>query len=518
MAELKIGPAGFPCVGMERTTRFLCEAQLLNVLADGLPGVVAYIDRSGLCRFINGMSVSWLSRTQGDCLGADVSEIFGTFAPALAVELKRAMAGSHIEFEAEADFAHGLVNVVRGYLYPDRDHHGDVQGAFVLLLDITRERSFERELKIARDEAIEANRSKSRFLAAASHDLRQPLQAMTLFVSALTRRVQEGEAKQLVRNVDTSLRSLRSMIDALLDLSKLESGLVTPAKSIFRVQELLDTIAPGLAAQARDRGLKLRIRPSSALIEADRALLETSVRNLVANALKFTGAGGILIGVRRHAERTGIVVADTGIGIEPERVAEVFQEFKRGRATASGANDGIGLGLSIVQRLVGLHGGKVTVRSRAGRGSVFTLWLPSLKEARRPAGGSRGNEAAISIANRRLMVIDDDVSCAEALQREFEDQGANVTMANCIEDAERAIADAGVPEAMIVDYNLGGRLTGLQFVQNLRRVRSEARAVLVTGSTDSQTLAELKASGIPWLTKPVDPTVLRDTVLSTMSR
>ena len=200
-------------------------------------------------------------------------------------------------------FAGGAISVVRGYAYPDRDAAGRVQGAFVMLLDITRERAFEAELQGARDEAVEANRSKSRFLAAASHDLRQPLHAMTLFVNSLNRRLAGTENGELIAHVDQSLRSLRSMIDALLDMSKIEAGLIKANSAPIRLQDFFETLKPGFLATARDKKLEFRIVGSKTSVIADPTLLELALRNLLANAMKFTRTGGVLLGVRRGRGR-----------------------------------------------------------------------------------------------------------------------------------------------------------------------------------------------------------------------
>ncbi len=194
----------FHCLGMERTTRFLCDAQMLNVMADGLPGVIAYYDVNFVCHFVNETVEAWTGARPSAYLNKRLGEVAPDFAMEAKPGVERALAGEHAEFEIPAHFAGGMINVVRGFAYPDKDAVGRVQGAFLLLLDITRERAFEAQLQAARDEAIEANRSKSRFLAAASHDLRQPLHAMTLFVSALTRRLPDGRDRPNSSPMSTS--------------------------------------------------------------------------------------------------------------------------------------------------------------------------------------------------------------------------------------------------------------------------------------------------------------------------
>jgi signal transduction histidine kinase len=505
----------FHCLGMERTTRFLCDAQMLNLMADGLPGIVAYYDVDLVCRFVNATVEAWTGASPSVFLNRPLSEADRDFGAAAKPGIERALAGDHAEFEAKVDFAGGMVNVVRGFAYPDQDQNGRVLGCFVLLLDITRERAFEAQMQAARDEALEAIRSKSRFLAAASHDLRQPLHAMTLFVSALSRRLSGGESGELVGNLDNSLRSLRAMIDTLLDISKLDAGLVKPSLAPLALSDLFAALEPGFSAVARDRGLAYRVVPTAAMVVGDRTLVELAMRNLIANAFKFTRGGGVLVGCRRRRGRIGVAVADTGVGVASDRQARVFEEFHRDKTTPNGPNEGIGLGLSIVQRLAALMGGAVELRSRPGKGSVFTLWLREAAQAPRPVRRADAPEG--SLAGRRILILDDDALSAAAMRQEFADFGALAAAAASI-PAARAAIDAGKPDALIVDYDLNDSATGLQFVETLRERGVAPPVVMISGSTDPVAVAALRGSGLPWLTKPVDPRALRSTLIDALGR
>ena len=505
----------FHCLGMERTTRFLCDAQMLNIMADGLPGIVAYYDVDLVCHFVNATVEAWAGAPPSEFLNRKLGEGDRDFARAARPGIERALAGAHAEFEAKADFAGGMVNMVRGFAYPDRDPTGRVLGCFVLLLDITRERAFEAQMQEARDEAMAAIRSKSRFLAAASHDLRQPLHAMTLFVSALSRRLSGGESGDLVANLDSSLRSLRAMIDTLLDISKLDAGLIKPTMAPLALGDLFAAIAPGFVAMARDRGLAFRLVPTTAKVIADRTLIELALRNLIANAFKFTRSGGVLVGCRRRRGRVGVAVADTGVGVASDRFERVFEEFHRDKTTPNGPNEGIGLGLSIVQRLAALMGGSIELRSRPGKGSVFTLWLREAAQAPRPE--RRVDAPAASLLGRRILILDDDALSAAAMKQEFADYGALVAAAASI-PAARAAMDARAPEALIVDYDLNDSATGLQFVEALRERGVAPAVVMISGSTDPTAVAALRGSGLPWLTKPVDPRALRSTLIDALGR
>jgi len=506
----------FTCLGARRATRFLCDAQMLNVMADGLPALVAYYDIDLVCHFVNAKATAWSGAPPSAYLNRPLGTVARDFAAGVRPQIERALAGAQAEFEAAVDFAGGLINVVRGFVYPDLDADGRARGAFLLLLDVTRERAFAAQLQEARDEAMEAISSKSRFLAAASHDLRQPLQAMTLFVSALSRRLAQGETAELVANLDSSLRSLRAMIDTLLDISKIEAGLIKPSLAPTPLGELFAALKPGFSATARDRRLSFRVAPTSAKVVADRTLIELATRNLLANAFKFTPSGGVLLGARRRRGEIGVAVADTGMGVASDEAEAIFEEFRRAKTTATGVNEGIGLGLAIVKRLAALMGGRVAVRSRPGKGSVFTLWLREAVTA--PRAEARAAAAVESLAGRRILILDDDPLCAAAMKQEFVDQGAVVASAASIAAARAAIDAAGMPEALVVDYDLAEAPTGLQFVEALRARWPAAPVVMISGSTDADAVAALRGSGLPWLTKPIEARALSAALIHALGR
>ncbi len=233
--------------------------------------------------------------------------------------------------------------------------------------------------------------------------------------------------------------------------------------------------------------------------------------------MKFTRTGGVLLGVRRGRGELGISVVDTGVGIAPDRADVVFEEFHRDKMAALGPNEGIGLGLAIAKRLTAMMGGRITLRSQPGKGSAFTVWL---REATAPRRASRAAAAGEdTLEGLRILVLDDDPLCAAAMKQEFVDQGAVVSAAHSIVAARAAVDAAGLPEAMVVDYDLSDGDTGLQFVEAMRaRGARSAGIVMVSGSTNPDAIAALRGSGLPWLTKPVDPTALRSTLIHALGR
>jgi signal transduction histidine kinase/CheY-like chemotaxis protein len=364
------------------------------------------------------------------------------------------------------------------------------------------------ELAAARDAAVSATQAKSRFLAAASHDLRQPLHALSLFSRALARRVTDRTQVELVGNIETTLGSVRAMFDTLLDVSKLDAGIVVPEPTVFTLEEVFERLKPSLGAHAKALGLELRVVASSVAVMSDPTLVETMLRNLVDNALKFSagcGAGRrVLLGARRRGDAVAIEVHDRGPGISPERHRRIFEEFERTTQAGRKANDGLGLGLAIVRRLAALLSIRVELASELGRGSVFRLVLPV--ETRRIVSPAAGDP--VSLKGRNILLVDDDPAIGAAVTRLLDDAGARVSVA-----ASSAEADAARTEGIdlaLVDLALGDGVDGLSLAQRWRNGSVRPLPVLiVTGSTDTPTLTRLRDSGLSWLTKPVDGDVLK---------
>ncbi|MGO4682441.1 ATP-binding protein [Hyphomicrobium sp. 2TAF46] len=368
-------------------------------------------------------------------------------------------------------------------------------------------------LERAKADAELATEAKSRFLAAASHDLRQPLHALTLFARALARRVSGGEATTLVAQMEEGLRGLKGMFDALLNVSRLDAKLIEPVKTPVSVAEIIERISVGSKIEAEQNGLKFVSRSRDWIIETDAALLETIIRNLVSNALKFTKYGGVILAAReRHGLRV-IDVFDTGPGLPVEHRERIFEEFSRADQRAYGINDGLGLGLSIARRYAELLDMKILVASRAGRGSRFTILLPQslmVDAARRPTPAAKPETHIYGV---RILVLDDDPLIVAALKRDLEDRGNLAFGFQSAAEAEAALEKGLVIDAAVLDFDLRGPESGLEFIKRMAaRLNRDIPAVLLSGGTDSATLAVLARSGRPWLTKPTDPELIAATL------
>ncbi len=368
-------------------------------------------------------------------------------------------------------------------------------------------------LERAKAEAELATEAKSRFLAAASHDLRQPLHALTLFARALARRVSGEEATTLVAQMEEGLRGLKGMFDALLNVSRLDAKLIDPAKTSVSIDEIMERISVGSKIEAEHNGLKFLSRSRDWIIETDAALLETIIRNLVSNALKFTKHGGVILAARERGGDRVIDVFDTGPGLPIEHRERIFEEFSRADQRAYGINDGLGLGLSIARRYAELLDMKILVASRAGRGSRFTIVLPKgamAGPARRP---SPALKPATQIHGMRILVLDDDPLIVAALVRDLEDRGNLAFGFHSATEAETALDNGLAIDAAVLDFDLRGQETGLEFIKRMAaRPSTDFPTVILSGGTDSATLAILAKSGRPWLTKPADPELIAATL------
>jgi len=360
-------------------------------------------------------------------------------------------------------------------------------------------------LEEARAEAIAANAGKTKFLAAASHDLRQPMQALALYASVIAERRSEAPAERVVQGVQISVKTLERLFDSLLDISKIESGVIKPSPGAFALQALIEQVVEAERPLAAQKGLELRAVRTSAWVESDPALLERMLKNLVTNAVRYPEQGGIVVGCRRAgAGRVRLEVADTGIGIAPEEQRRIFDEYYQ---IDGGSGQGLGLGLPIVKSLGELLGHAVAVRSAPGRGSVFSVELPLTAALSSPTPPLT---APFAGAAGRVALVDDDVEIRRSMQLILEGWGYELVSGASAVDVETALNERGVrPDALIVDYRLAGSTTGAQVVERFRASFGEQLpALIITGNANVAAVRE-RAPGLPIAVKPVAPGKLR---------
>lgn len=357
-------------------------------------------------------------------------------------------------------------------------------------------------------ELAAANEAKTRFLAAASHDLRQPMHALALFAGQLRHAVDGTPTlTSLVQRIETSIGALQELLDALLDISKLDAGAVVPERSAFALQPLLDRLATTFTPAAEEKGLALRVVPTSLWIDSDPRLLDRILLNLVANAVRYSESGRIVIGCRRRGAQAEIIVADTGIGIAADHLPFVFQEFYQVGNPGRDRARGVGLGLAIVERLALLLGHRLSVRSQAGRGTLFGVCVPISPP--RAAAVEPAVTLGTDLAGRRVLVVDDDAHACAAMIGLLQQWGCSVAAA-ADRDAALSAAATVAPEVVICDLRLHDGDSGFAVLDALREQhRTPLVAVIVTGDLAPESMREASARGYPILRKPTPPAKLR---------
>lgn len=360
------------------------------------------------------------------------------------------------------------------------------------------------------DQLKEAICAKSRTLAAASHDFRQPLHALSLFFDALRGAHSPREEKRIMSRIDASLDVMRRMFDGLFDLSRLDANIVQPKPEDFDIEALLIQLKEEFQEKAEQRHLSLRLYTRPAVVKTDRALLERVLRNLVTNAIRFTYKGGILISARPRWDSVLVQVWDTGIGIPLKERERIFVEFQQ--AHESPHNDerdkGLGFGLAIVQRVCDLLDLPMDLRSVDGRGSVFSFYIPTGDPARVKQSLGETIRPVWEASGQHILVIDSDRNILNAMETLLNKWNFRVTPANSLTEALMQTTDR--PDLVLSDLSVDGPHNGIEAIQMLRdRYGPELPGIIITGTTSPRQLREVEKSGLRMIHKPVSPPVLR---------
>jgi len=381
-----------------------------------------------------------------------------------------------------------------------------------LLQEIEERTVIEEQLNLAKTEAEEANISKTKFLAAASHDLLQPLNAARLFTSALVDRKPSGKDGELVAGVDGALRGVESMLNALLDISKLDAGAVPIETTDFPLSSLLDRIIEEHAPIAAEAGLELKCVPCKAIVRTDRKLLGRIVRNLISNAIRYTPQGKVLVGCRQLNGIVRLEIWDTGVGISEDLRDEIFEEFRQlGNETREG-DKGVGLGLAIVKRIAQIQDHPVGVRSTLGKGSVFYIDLPIGEEEANEAEASRSLSGVENrIPGTRVLVIDNEPAILEGMESLLKGWGCSVETGLGIVDVQKEPAAATPsPDLIIIDYHLDDGENGIDGIAILRQLMgADLPAIVISADRTEEIKTAVEEKGLYLMNKPVRPARLR---------
>lgn len=373
--------------------------------------------------------------------------------------------------------------------------------------------------RAAKQEAEAANQSKTRFLAAASHDLLQPMNAARLFTAALAAKPHaDADSRLLSSRIDSALRAAEDLLDGLLDISRLDSGSLKPEQTVFAAAELCHSLQEQFAPMAEQRGLELRVHAPALALRSDRGLLRRILQNFVANALRYTQHGGVLLAVRARGDSVEFQVWDTGPGISSEHSAAIFQEFHRLDQPSPWGEKGLGLGLSICERIARMLDHPIALRSQPGRGSVFSVRAPRAAladiAAPRPVESSPG-----PVAGLRVLCVDNDPSILEGMRALLERWGLQVDTVTGLEPALQHVRRQR-PDMLLIDLHLGESLDGLAVLDILRRelAPTPPPGALITAESGDALQRRCREAGYPLLNKPVRPAALRALIAALSKR
>lgn len=539
---------------MARRIKALEESERwIRVVTDHVPALIAYVGADLTVQFCNKVYQSWYGRNGVSPLGKHLEEVHSEdFYQRLLPQILEVLDGHSVNFEFEETGEQGGQRYMLRSYVPNRDETGEVTGFFVLIRDITERRktaialerayddlehrvrertaaltglneqlrqeisersAAESRLREAKREAEQANLSKTKFLAAVSHDLLQPLNAARLFTSALLEQSFGPKAEGLVRSVSTSLDDVENLLGTLVDISKLDAGVITPDVTAFDLRDLLNNIAREFRQMALAEGLRLDFVPSSAIVHSDSQLLARILRNFLTNAIRYTEQGRIVLGCRRQANHVLLQVWDTGAGIPGDKLTEIFQEFKRIRPMGGQGDKGLGLGLAIVDKIARMLGHEVSVSSEEGRGSVFSVRVPLGKL--RPAPPAPRDTGVVSadhgLSGARVWVIDNDLAICQGMKTLLEGWDCQVVTAISADDlaAKVDVVNARV-DLILADYHLDNDENGVDAVAIINRQRHRPAPVLmITANYTNELKQHIRELGYLLMNKPVKPLKLR---------
>jgi CheY-like chemotaxis protein len=366
------------------------------------------------------------------------------------------------------------------------------------------------DLRVQKTLAEQANIAKSRFLASASHDLRQPVHALGMFVGAMKSHEMTAPARRLLTHIESSVAALDGLFSSLLDISRLDAGVISADIACFPIQPVLERICNDLEPQARAKGIALSLMPCSALVESDPILLERILRNLIHNAVRYTASGRVLVGCR-FGNPVRIQVWDTGPGIAADQRERVFEEFFQLGNPGRDRSQGLGLGLAIVRRLTRLLDHGVKLEGREGRGSLFEVAVPlGFVEHIAPQVAAPAPDPGQGL----LLVIDDEMAIREAMRSLLESWGYGVITAGSQGEMLGHMAHVTTPPDLIIsDYRLQDGEDGISVIRRLQsEFNDDIPAILVTGDTAPDRLTEARASGFLLLHKPLSADRLRTAI------
>jgi len=530
--------------------------QWIRLITDNVPALIAYLDKDLKYRFTNKVYNEWFGKTDGYLNGKTTFEVytkeqFNNLSP----YVDRALAGENVTFEMWQTNARGEQRYMLKSYVANIDKDGHPDGFFVMIRDITERRrtaealelshqlleerveertsaltalneqlrseiteraGVEARLREAKLEAEQANLSKTKFLAAVSHDLLQPLNAARLFSGALSEQIKDPRNFNLAQSVSNSLDDVESLLRTLVDISKLDAGVVKADVITFNLQGLFDTLSAEFSQLANTEGLAFRCVPSQTVVRSDSQLLARILRNFLTNAIRYTQQGKLLLGCRHKENSLWIEVWDTGQGIPKEKLAEVFQEFKRLQEDQPGQEKGLGLGLAIVDKISRVLGHKIRVSSIEGKGSVFAVEVPKATQLS-PAAIVGPNMPMITerLTDANVWLIDNDMAICEAMETLLTGWGCNVTTALSLSHLKEQVDFTAEPvDILIADYHLDNGENGVDAAQAVTlEVNDNLPVLMITANYSKELNQQIRDLDYMLVNKPVKPLKLKTTLI-----
>jgi len=492
---------------------------------------IGVVDVSGRVLEVNAAALQFAGVTRDQVIGQPFADTawwrWSTDQQArLAAGIKQAARNQFVRFEAEHRAADGTVEPIDFSFTPVRDNRGQITHLVAEGRRIGDRRRLEeelrshaRELEVAKEAAERATRSKSAFLAAASHDLRQPLQTIALVHAILARTVKGETVAPLLQRLVEAVRAMDQLLAALLDINRLESGAIAPRNQVFKLEQTLATLRSNFAMVAQEKGLRLVVPACAESVRTDAQLLEVILRNLVSNAIKYSAKGTVSVTITQHTDTLRLSVIDTGIGIATDQLERIFEDFYQIDNPARDKRRGVGLGLSIVRRISELLSLPLQVHSEIGRGSTFSIDLPRVcvtAEEAPPLTISDTSRQRALRARRDLTIlhVEDDPAIAASLRVLLEVEGYCVKQAASGEQALQLVRDDKLrPDMIITDYQLPRDITGEQVVMQIAALLGKRPpTILLTGDISKQRREALKLCVDRIIEKPADSEALLETI------
>ena len=519
----------------------------IALYTDNSPAALAYLDTSLIFRFVNKTLADSLKIEKEKIIGQPITDVLSN----KEFEFKQkyihlALKNNKQQFEyasQESDSHYYLVTYI-----PNLDANGNVIGIYTISQDISNRRKAELALKeinitleqrvamrtdelhstvkaleLAKAEAEKANQSKSKFLAAASHDLLQPFNAARLYSEMLKSESDSMSKSQaeLVEKADQSLGVAENIIRSLVDISKLDSGTIHPSRRCFNIGQQLESLEQQFSGLAAKKGLSFKVLKKDAYVDSDPELLYRVLQNFVSNAIRYTHNGGVLVSIQKRGDQLRLSVWDTGVGIKESDQQDIFSEFKQlSNPDNSAGESGLGLGLSISERLAAILNHPIQLRSNYGKGSVFHILLKRAKipEKQILANPLPSTNLDTTLTNISALCVDNEIQITDAMGLLLKRWGCKVKTAHAESEIDELLKTGFIPEILIVDYQLDAGKTGIEFIQAVRtKTGVEIPAIIVTADHSQKVEKEIKSYGLKLLHKPVKPAVLRATMNNELS-